>query len=44
MHAEVIPDAITANATMKLTKGFLKALFTYVADPPARGYLVTSSA
>jgi hypothetical protein len=28
VQAEVIPDAITAKATMKLTKGLLKALLT----------------
>jgi hypothetical protein len=44
VHAEVMLDAMTANATMNETNGDLKALLTYVAEPPARGYLVTSSA
>jgi hypothetical protein len=28
VQAEVIPEAITAKATIKLTSGFLKALLT----------------
>ena len=42
--AEVIPEAMTANATMKVTNGRLNARFTYSAAPAARGYFETSSA
>jgi hypothetical protein len=42
--AEKRLEAAAAKATMKLTKGTLKALLAYVAVPPARGYFVTNSA
>ena len=41
--AEVIPEHITVNSTMKVMKWTPKALCTYRAAPAAWGYLVTSS-
>ena len=43
VDAEVMPEHITAKATMKVTKWMPKALCVYSAAPAARGYLVTSS-
>ena len=43
VEAEVIPEHITAKATMKVTKWMPKALWVYRAAPAALGYLVTSS-
>ena len=40
----MIPDSITANATMNVTNGLRNALFAYSAAPAACGYFVTSSA
>jgi hypothetical protein len=40
----VIPDAITAKVTRKVTSGIPKARLTNSAAPPARGYFVISSA
>ena len=42
--ADVMPDAITAKATMNVKNGRPKAPCTYTAAPPACGYFVTSSA
>ncbi len=44
VEAEVIPEAITAKATMKVKNCRPNARFVYSAAPAARGYLVTSSA
>jgi len=41
--AEVMPELITAKATMKVRKSMPKALWVYRAAPAAFGYLVTSS-
>ena len=43
VEAEVMPEHITAKATMKVTKWMPNALCVYNAAPAARGYLVTSS-
>ena len=43
VDAEVMPEHITAKATMKVRKWMPKALWMKVAAPPACGYFVTSS-
>ena len=42
-EALVIPELITAKATMNVRNGIPKARFVYSAAPAARGYLPTSS-
>src|SRR5215213_7683095 len=42
VDADVMPEHMTANATMKVKKWTPKALWTYRAAPAAWGYLVTS--
>ncbi len=43
VDAEVMPELITANATMNVKKWIPNALWTYSAAPAACGYFVTSS-
>ena len=43
VDAEVMPEHITAKATMKVMKWIPNALWVYNAAPAALGYFVTSS-